>query len=92
MVRNTNKLKELISQLFAMEDLGTCMFFLGMRLVRNFTDNTITLCQDKYVNSILLEYGMDECRPSSTPMVPNSHLLPATEEEISEFQASGENS
>lgn len=34
---------------------------------------------------------MEECRPTSTPMIPNSHLLPATEDEIAEFKATGEN-
>lgn len=33
---------------------------------------------------------MDDCLPSSTPMTPNSHLTPASEEELLEFQMSGE--
>lgn len=76
---NTAKLKKLISQRFVMEDLGECTFFLGMRLERNLSEKTITLYQEKYINSILTEYGMTECCPSSTPMTANSHLLPATD-------------
>lgn len=40
---------------------------------------------------MLIEYGMDDCRPTLTPMIPNTHLLPATESEIEEFKATGEN-
>lgn len=88
---NTDKLKLLISQRFVMEDIGPCTFFLGMRIVRNRKEKTITLYQDKYIKSILSERGMEDCRPSSTPMIPNSHLLPASESEIAEFKNSGDN-
>lgn len=91
MGRNTDRLKQLISQRFVMEDLGECTYFLGMRIVRNRAERTITLYQDKYVDTILSEYGMDECRPTSTPMIPNTHLTPATEEDRAEFIATGEN-
>lgn len=34
---------------------------------------------------------MEECRPISTPMIPNTHLVPATQAEKEEFKRSGEN-
>lgn len=40
---------------------------------------------------MLVEYGMEDCRPTLTPMIPNTHLVPATEAEKLEFAASGEN-
>lgn len=62
-----------------------------MKIQRNLAAKTITLYQDKYVDAMLLEYGMDECRSTLTPMIPNTHLVPATEEERAEFEATGEN-
>ena len=91
MGRNTNRFKALINERFTMEDLDNCTFFLGMRLERDLTRKTITLYQDKYVESMLIEYGMSDCRPCKTPMIPNSHLIPATPNEISDFEATGEN-
>lgn len=91
MGRNTSRFKELISQCFTMEDLGECSYFLGMRLVRNRASKTITLHQDKYIESILEEYGMNDCRPTKTPMVPNTHLVPASPEDILAFESTGEN-
>lgn len=91
MGRNTTLFKNLISKRFAMEDLGNCTYFLGMSLKRDRASKTITLNQEKYIQSILTEYGMEECCPTSTPMIPNSHLLPASDDEIAEFSATGEN-
>lgn len=34
---------------------------------------------------------MTECQPCKTPMIPNTHLIPATDEEEIEFAAAGEN-
>lgn len=39
---------------------------------------------------MLVEYGMDDCHTVTTPMIPNTHLIPATDSELSDFKASGE--
>lgn len=88
---DTARLKKLINERFTMEDLGDCSFFLGMRLVCNREARTIILHQDKYIKSILEEYGMLDFRPAKTPMIPNTHLIPATAIEISAFEETGEN-
>lgn len=91
MGQNTARFKSLIQSRFAMEDLGECKYSLGIQLERDRAAKTITLYQTKYIDNMLLKYGMDECISTSTPMIPNSHLVPATEEERAEFIASGEN-
>lgn len=40
---------------------------------------------------MLVEYGMEECRPISTPMIPNTHLVPATQAEREELERTGKN-
>lgn len=79
--KNTDRFKQLISARFAMEDLGECSYYLGMRLVRDHQAKTITLLQDKYIEAILVEYGMEDCKTVNIPMILNSHLVPATDEE-----------
>lgn len=91
MGENTARFKSLITQRFEMEDIGECQYFLGMELDRNLVTKTISLSQEKYVDAMLEEYEMQDCRYTLTPMIPNSHLIPATDEEQKEFQASGEN-
>lgn len=74
-----------------MEDLGDCTYYLGMRLVRAHESKTITIHQDKYIDVMLSENGIEECKTVSTPMIPNTHLVPPTDEEAQEFKDSGEN-
>lgn len=91
MGQDTQRFKTLINQRFEMEDLGECTFFLGMTLKRDRPNRTISLYQDKYIEAMLVETGIDDCWSTSTPMIPNTHLVPATETELTEFAASGEN-
>lgn len=91
MGKDTARLKAAINKCFVMEDLGDCVFFLGMRIVRDRKARTISLHQDKYILSILNQYGMAEFCPSTTPMIPNSHLTPASEPALKELLACGEN-
>lgn len=88
--QDTPRFKRLISARFEMEDLGPCTFFLGMRVSRDRSSKTITLTQEKYIQNMLIEYGMEDCHTVTTPMVPNSHLIPATDAELSEFKESKE--
>lgn len=88
---DTQRFSTLIQQRFKMEDMGECSFYLGMRMERDRAARTITLTQDKYILNMLDEYGMTDCHPVSTPMVPGSYLTPATDVQHQEFLASGLN-
>lgn len=87
---DVQRFADLINQHFKMEDLGECSFFLGMRVVRDLEHRTITLTQDKYISTMLEEYGMSNCHPVSTPMIPNSYLTSATDEEHLDFKKTEE--
>lgn len=91
MGHNTQRFKDLINARFKMEYLGECTFFLGMRLERNRERRTITLYQDKYVETMINKYGMTDCRPCKTPTVPNTHLVPASPEDQADFVKTNEN-
>ena len=55
-----------LSKEFALKDLGSLHFFLGIE-VKNAKDG-IVLSQGKYVQEILQRMGMKGCKPSSTPL------------------------
>lgn len=84
------RFKKLISSKFEMEDLGPCTFFLGMRVTRDRLSKTITLSQEKHIQNMLVKYGMEDCHTVTKPMIPNTHLIPATDAEVAEFKASKE--
>lgn len=83
--------KDLISKKFEMKDLGEVTDILGMSISRDRTTRTITLCQSGYIENLLKSYEMQNCKPVATPLEPGTHLVTATEEELAEFAASGQN-
>ncbi|MBW0488890.1 hypothetical protein O181_028605 [Austropuccinia psidii MF-1] len=67
-----------------MEDLGPATSLLGMKVTKG--DNCYFLSQSSYISDLLDSYDMKNCKPVSTPMVPNSRLQEATDNEREEFK------
>ncbi|MBW0521133.1 hypothetical protein O181_060848 [Austropuccinia psidii MF-1] len=57
---------------------------LGVKITHS--PSGISLDQQHFTNSLLFSYGIQECRPVSTPLLPNENLSPATKEEVIEFK------
>ncbi|XP_048501643.1 uncharacterized mitochondrial protein AtMg00810-like [Beta vulgaris subsp. vulgaris] len=77
--------KALLSSHFQMKDLGILRYFLGIEV--DHCNSGIFLSQKKYIQDLLKEYGMMNCKPVRLPM--DSHtklsstlgdLLPCAEE------------
>lgn len=85
------RFKSQISLKFEMEDLGEVTDILGMSITRDRAARTLTLSQQSYVDNLLQSYDMADCKPVATPMEPGTHLLPATDDELTAFAASGHN-
>ncbi|KAI7959985.1 hypothetical protein MJO29_005053 [Puccinia striiformis f. sp. tritici] len=82
---DVNRFKKLIKARFLMDDLGPASSLLGMKIPR--FKSHITLSQEKHIDKILTEYKFVNCRPVSTPMVPNTRLVAATPAERDHFDA-----
>ena len=59
---------------FEMTDSGKCAFVLGIELVEN-ADNSVTMCQRRYVDDILKRFGMDNCKTVASPVDMSSRLV-----------------
>lgn len=83
-------LKRKLSQTFNIKDLGEAKHLLGMVITRNRGAGEIWLDQSTYVQKVLQRFGMDDCKPVSTPFDPNSKLSkdmePKTSEEACEMK------
>ncbi|PLW24325.1 hypothetical protein PCASD_06555 [Puccinia coronata f. sp. avenae] len=77
--------KKLISAKFCMEDLGEAQYILGIKLTRS-SNKQLLLNQETYTQSILVNYGMLDCKPNNTPMLTNTRLVAATEAEQQSFK------
>ncbi|MBW0502290.1 hypothetical protein O181_042005 [Austropuccinia psidii MF-1] len=49
----------------------------------------VSLDQQHLMESSLDLYGMSDCKPVATPLLPNEHLSAATNDEVSTFAALG---
>ena len=66
------KVNKLLSSEFAMKDLGSLSYFLGIAITR--TLDTMFLCQQKYAREILARADMSSCKATSTPVDAKSKL------------------
>jgi hypothetical protein len=86
--RKIKILKQDLAVKFEMEDLGPAKYFVGVRITRDKKKGTISLCQDAYIDKVLMRFGMENCHSVDTPMAAgaNEFMVPfdgkATQAEI----------
>ncbi|MBW0463409.1 hypothetical protein O181_003124 [Austropuccinia psidii MF-1] len=76
--RNLTAFKARIKASFDMKDLGDIKYVLGMKVTRDRSRWIINLSQELYIENMLVDFGMEGCRPVSTPQVPSSRLIPTS--------------
>jgi hypothetical protein len=84
-ITEMNRLKAQMARAFDMKDLGATRHILGMEIFRDRRNGNIWLSQQKYVEKILLRFGMNDVKPVSVPLASHfnlsSSLCPSTREE-----------
>ena len=66
---------------FEMVDLGEIHFILGMTIKRDRATKTLTISQGQYLKDLLKRFGMEECKPISTPLESGKKFHKQTDEE-----------
>ena len=69
-VEMLNKEKDSLCKEFEMVDLGEIHFVLGMSVKRDRANKVLFINQEKYLESVLNRFGMQDCKPVSTPLEP----------------------
>jgi Reverse transcriptase (RNA-dependent DNA polymerase)/Integrase core domain len=59
--------KKQLANRFEITDLGEISYYLGLRVIRNRSNRTITLDQEKYISDVLARFQMNSCTPANTP-------------------------
>ena len=68
------KVKDALNRRFYMTDLGACCYYLGMTVTRNRQQRTLRLGQEAYIEKVLRDFGLWECKEIATPMETTCHL------------------
>ena len=80
-----------LSNRFEMEDLGEINYCLGMAIERDRNAKVLMIHQKSYLKNVLKRFGMENCKPISTPMDPNVKFEKLADDErpanIQEYQA-----
>ncbi|POM73090.1 Integrase catalytic core protein [Phytophthora palmivora] len=61
------EVKRQLKSRFEMTDSGKCSFILGIEVVDN-ADGSVTLSQARYIKDILERFGMQDCKPTASPV------------------------
>lgn len=65
---------EFLCARFKMKDLGIMKYFIGRKIQEGEEPHIIQLHQRGYIEKVLLQYGMQDCKLVSTPMVQSDSL------------------
>ena len=66
------KIKKLLSQEFAMKDLGEAKLYLGLRIIRGKDRRIISIDQESYIDDALCKFGLIDANPVKIPLPANS--------------------
>eukprot|EP00253_Pinus_taeda_P034717 PITA_34717 len=84
-IEEINRLKTQMARTFDMKDLGAARQILGMEIFRDRDNGKLWPPQHKYVEKILLRFGMNNVKPVLIPLASHfklsSSLCPNTDEE-----------
>lgn len=69
-----NELHALLQKEFNVKNLGPIKNCLGMQVIRDMSKGTLMLNQSQYIRTLLVRYGMENCKSVSTPMALNVKL------------------
>ena len=79
--KQLQEIKDELSKEFEIKDLGKLKYFLGMKVVQDEASKSIWIGQPAYTEDVLKRFGMENCKPTSTPVNASSKLQPATDQD-----------
>ena len=88
--QEANELMKQIGEIYELEDRGEVQWFLGVRVIRDRVNRTITLIQDTYIDKIAKRFNLHETGSFPKTPLPSEELEKydgeATKREIKDYQ------
>ena len=63
---------KLMNERFEMSNLGPLSWYLGMKITRDRSKRLLYVSQGLYVREILKRFKMEDCTPTTSPLIPGS--------------------
>ena len=82
--RTDDRIKEVIATLsrkFDIKDMGELHYFLGMIVMQDEKQRSVWVGQTTFTENLLKRFGMQDCKPVSTPVDIGSKLVIAADED-----------
>ena len=67
-------IKDNLNQIFKMKDLREIHWLLNLKIERDFSDKTISISQETYIDKIVKKFNLQDAKNCSTPLDPNIKL------------------
>ena len=67
--------KAALCERFEMIDHGEICYLLGLSIGRDRESGTLTISQPNYTEKVLRKFGMENCKPVSTPLEPGRKFM-----------------
>ncbi|KAJ9515051.1 hypothetical protein QJQ45_012571 [Haematococcus lacustris] len=74
-IKSLDFVKQRLSSVFGIKDLGQTRWFLGMQISRDRSQGTLQLDQQQYIKELLSTYSMTEAHSKAVPMAPGTKLV-----------------
>lgn len=75
-IQSVNEIKQQLSQLFDMKDLGEARFILGIKIERDRKNKTLSISQSEYIRNVAKRLNLSQPRGhTTTPMNPGIKLM-----------------
>ena len=79
--RKMDEIKQTLSSLFEVKDMGELHYFLGVKVIQNHEEKSIWIGQPTYTSSIIEHFGLKEAKSVATPVNTAIKLVKATEDD-----------
>ena len=70
---------------FPLKNLGQCKWFLNMKVIRDRKLKTVSISQEAYIKSKLVEFNLQDCKPSLSPHTNPESLYIHTDPSLSNY-------
>ena len=69
-----NKFKVEMNEKYKLTDLGPVHWLLGIKIVRDLANKTVSLSQHAYIEAIITRFNFNDLKPAATPIDPSVPL------------------